>query len=60
MFEDAPIGIRAGEAAGVSVRVVTATHVHPLQTPHPSINDYQRVRAQVDSDGLLGLEQRTL
>ncbi|TGR94325.1 HAD-IA family hydrolase, partial [Mesorhizobium sp. M1C.F.Ca.ET.188.01.1.1] len=34
VFEDAPAGIAAAEAAGASVMVINATHQHALQTPH--------------------------
>ena len=40
VFEDAPAGIAAGEAAGARVVVITATHSHPLETPHPGISSY--------------------
>ncbi|WP_291879240.1 HAD-IA family hydrolase [Caulobacter sp.] len=40
VFEDAPAGIAAGEAAGAKVVVVTATHSHPLETPHPGVTGY--------------------
>ena len=40
VFEDAPAGIAAGEAAGATVVVITATHSHPLETPHPGVMRY--------------------
>lgn len=40
VFEDAPAGIAAAEAAGASVVVVTATHTHRLETRHPGIGGY--------------------
>ena len=40
VFEDAPAGIAAAEAAGASVVVITATHSHPLETPHPGVSSY--------------------
>lgn len=40
VFEDAPAGIAAAEAAGARVVVVTATHDHPLETPHPGVSSY--------------------
>lgn len=58
IFEDAPVGIAAGEAAGATVMVVTATHFHPLASPHPSINSYQAVRIEIDGDGLMLLQER--
>lgn len=48
VFEDAPAGIAAAEAAGASVVVVTATHSHPLETPHPGIEGYGSPRATAD------------
>jgi sugar-phosphatase len=55
VFEDAPIGIRAGEASGAQVMVVSATHVHPMQTPHASIDDYCGTVVRVDEQGYLHL-----
>jgi mannitol-1-/sugar-/sorbitol-6-phosphatase len=46
IFEDAQAGIRAGEAAGAQVIVVTSTHVHPSQTPHPSVRDFTALQPQ--------------
>ena len=40
VFEDAPAGIAAAEAAGAKVVVITATHSHPLETPHPGVTGY--------------------
>jgi sugar-phosphatase len=40
VFEDAPAGIRSAEAAGARVTVVTASHTHPLPTPHPTLSSY--------------------
>lgn len=40
VFEDAPAGIAAAEAAGAAVAVVTATHTHPLATRHPTLSGY--------------------
>ena len=53
VFEDAPAGIAAAEAAGASVLVVTATHAHPLQTPHPAIDGYVALAPRVAADGAL-------
>ena len=55
VFEDAPAGIAAAEAAGASVLVITATHAHPLDTPHPGVVDYAAVAPRVDADGGLRL-----
>ncbi|WP_260954765.1 HAD-IA family hydrolase [Pseudomonas citri] len=58
VFEDAEAGIRAGEAAGADVLVVTATHGHPLLTAHSRIEDYQGLGVEVDADGLMRLSRR--
>ena len=55
VFEDAPAGIAAAEAAGASVLVITATHAHPLDTRHPGVVDYAAVAPRVDADGGLRL-----
>ena len=55
MFEDAPAGIAAAQAAGASVLVITATHAHPLDTPHPGVADYAAFAPRVDADGGLRL-----
>lgn len=55
VFEDAPAGIRAGEAAGAAVIVITATHQHPMQTSHRMHADFQSLRASVHPDGRLQL-----
>jgi len=56
VFEDAPAGIAAGEASGASVMVISATHVHPLQTPHDSIASYDRLGIALDDNGWIVLE----
>ncbi|PRA33647.1 HAD-IA family hydrolase [Pseudomonas poae] len=55
VFEDALAGIRAGEAAGADVMVVTSTHHEPMTTPHPSIDGYEQLQVQRSADGLLSL-----
>ena len=55
VFEDAPAGIAAAEAAGARVLVITATHAHPLATPHPHVAGYANVATHVDADGGLRL-----
>jgi len=47
VFEDAPAGIQAGEAAGAAVVVVTTTHKHPLETNHPTITGYGELTAEL-------------
>lgn len=55
IFEDATVGILAAEAAGAGLIVVTATHDHPLQTPHATIASYESVVAHVDHDDQIRL-----
>ncbi|MGC6369228.1 HAD-IA family hydrolase [Pseudomonas sp. K2I15] len=57
VFEDANVGIRAGEAAGADVLVVTSTHLAPMATEHPSIDGYERLQVQRDEAGLLHLHR---
>ncbi len=57
VFEDAAVGIRAGEAAGADVLVVTATHLTPIVTAHASINDYKRLKVVRDAEGKLRLQR---
>jgi len=45
VFEDAPAGIQAAEAAGAALVVVTTTHKHPLDTKHPTIANYGKLTA---------------
>ena len=45
VFEDAPAGIRAADAAGAAVVVVTALHKYPLDTNHPTITGYGKLTA---------------
>jgi sugar-phosphatase len=53
VFEDAPAGIAAGESAGATVLVISATHAHPLHTAHASVNDYRVLANRIDADGAL-------
>lgn len=55
IFEDASVGIRAAEAAGATVIVVTATHQHPVDTPHASIRDYRALQVNLDPQGCISL-----
>lgn len=57
IFEDATVGILAAEAAGAGLIVVTATHDHPLQTPHGTLASYNSVEARTDADGLIRLKK---
>ena len=56
VWEDAPAGIRAAEAAGAAVMVVSASHAHPFETSHPVITDYDGVKAVLDESGQLRLQ----
>ncbi|MBI6567154.1 HAD family hydrolase [Pseudomonas synxantha] len=53
IFEDATVGIRAGEAAGADIMVVTSAHLTPMVTEHACIEGYNGLRALRDDDGLL-------
>jgi mannitol-1-/sugar-/sorbitol-6-phosphatase len=55
VFEDAPAGIAAAEAAGARVVVITATHSHPLATPHAGVADYAALAPRIDAGGQLRL-----
>ncbi|MBC3339362.1 HAD family hydrolase [Pseudomonas proteolytica] len=59
VFEDAPVGIRAGEAAGADVLVVTSVHGEPMVTDLPTIASYDRVHVQCDAAGSLRLRPST-
>lgn len=54
VFEDAPAGIAAAEAAGADVAVITATHAHPLDTAHRRLASYAALAVQA-RDGRLHL-----
>jgi len=57
IFEDATVGILAAEAAGADLIVVTATHDHPLQTPHATLTSYESVITLVDPSGYVRLQK---
>ena len=52
VWEDAPAGIGAAEAAGADVVVISATHPEPLQTRHPVVVDYDGVTVTVNDNGM--------
>ena len=58
IFEDAPAGIGAAEAADGDVVVITATHHSPMQTNHLAIVDYTGVGVSVHADGRLRLHTK--
>jgi len=53
VWEDTRAGITAAEAAGCAVMVITATHSHRLDVPHPSVRSYVGLRVVVEGDGRL-------
>jgi len=55
VFEDAPAGIQAAEAAGAAVLVVTATHAYGIDTAHPAIVDYSDISVAITAQGMLEL-----
>ena len=55
VFEDVPAGVLAGEGAGAHVVVMTATHHHPMETDHPTLQSYEGVTTEQDSAGKLTL-----
>ena len=52
VFEDAPAGIAAGEAAGAAVVVITAAHASPSTTPHPAFADYRGLVTRTATAGV--------
>jgi sugar-phosphatase len=58
IFEDAPAGIAAAEAAGADVMVITATHGHPTKTPHATTGDYVGITISTGDNGRLMVERR--
>jgi mannitol-1-/sugar-/sorbitol-6-phosphatase len=52
IFEDAPAGIQAAEATGATVMVVSATHAHPMVTPHAAMASFDDLRLSVQEAGL--------
>ncbi len=58
VFEDAPAGIAAAEAAGAAVMVVTATHDHQINTAHPTLAGYTHLSVQQTADGRLQVSAR--
>lgn len=50
VFEDVAAGITAGEAAGADVMVITATHHHKMETPHPTLSSYDEVSVRIAAE----------
>lgn len=57
VFEDAPAGIAAAEAAGASVIVITAAHPQPMSTPHITIPGYRGLFTETTPSGALELKE---
>ena len=57
VFEDAPAGIAAAEAAGATIVVINATHAHPMDTPHPQVAGYDGLVVTVSPSGGLEIER---
>jgi sugar-phosphatase len=55
VFEDAPAGIAAAEAAGAKVMVITAAHQHLIETAHPTLTTYDSYGVVIDDQGFLQL-----
>jgi sugar-phosphatase len=55
IWEDAPAGIAAGEAAGAAVIVVEATHPHAGDDGRLRLRDYRGLAHRLQSDGTLRL-----
>lgn len=58
VFEDAPAGIAAGEAAGADVMVITATHDGHFETAHAKTGNYVDIIVSASDDGTLAVERR--
>lgn len=58
VFEDAPAGIAAAEAAGAAIVVITATHTHPIATLHPQLPGYGAITVTPGPAGTLQLTHR--
>lgn len=59
IFEDAPAGIAAAEAAGADVMVITATHGGHFETAHATTGDYLDIVVSARDDGTLTVERRS-
>lgn len=58
VFEDVVAGIKAGEAAGAEVMVITTTHSHPIEGGRYRMRDYGAVAAHVADDGRLSIRSK--
>lgn len=59
VFEDTIAGIAAAEAAGASVVVITAVHVHPPVTRHPAAAGYEALTVMTHGAGRLEIYTRS-
>jgi len=50
VWEDAPAGIAAAEAAGMACIVIGAAHVHPVETDNPVIPGYDALEVLIEPD----------
>jgi mannitol-1-/sugar-/sorbitol-6-phosphatase len=55
VFEDAPAGIAAAEAAGARIVVINATHLHAMDTPHPQVASYDELAVEVGASGAMAV-----
>jgi sugar-phosphatase len=52
VFEDAPAGIAAAQAAGASVMVITSTHEHEMDTRLETLVNYEGVEVDIEAEGM--------
>jgi mannitol-1-/sugar-/sorbitol-6-phosphatase len=52
VFEDAPAGVAAAEAAGMAVVVVRGANPHPFDSPHHAILSYDELAVELAAGGL--------
>jgi sugar-phosphatase len=58
VFEDVEAGVKAGEAAGAEVMVVTAAGHKAVFPDHPSIGDYTGVFPLISEDGKISVVEK--
>jgi mannitol-1-/sugar-/sorbitol-6-phosphatase len=58
VFEDAHAGIDAAKRAGAAVVVISATHSTPMDVPHPKIDNYDVLGAELTENGRIRLTMR--